>query len=116
MRLSPSTRTVSVASSTPAHKYASRSRRLTLAPLLLEARDCPATNLIANAAVETPNAAQTAPVSWSTSPDSSNLATFSYPTPGLEGSRSVRVDAPVQLTGDAKWQFDDVPVTPGVKY
>ena len=41
---------------------------------------------------------------------------FSYPSTGLDGQRSVRVDMTARSSGDAKWYFDDVPVTPGQAY
>src|SRR5438477_510350 len=90
-------------------------RRVSLRPVLLEARDCPATNLIANASVET-SASGTAPDGWTQDHWGTNTETFSYPTPGLDGQRSIRVDMTARSSGDAKWYFDDVPVTPGQKY
>ena len=81
----------------------------------LEARDVPATtNLIANPSVET--ASGTTPASWATDQWGTNSVAFSYPTTGLDGPRSVRVDVASISSGDAKWVFNDVPVTPGQKY
>ena len=88
----------------------------TLGLELLEARDCPAVNLIANPSVEIPNDILNAPLHWSTSSNSPKGATFTYATSGLEGQRAVRVDASARVTGDAKWYFDDVPVAAGQKY
>jgi peptidoglycan/xylan/chitin deacetylase (PgdA/CDA1 family) len=90
-------------------------RRVTLRPVLLEVRDCPATNLIANASAET-SASGSAPDGWTQDHWGTNTVAFSYPTPGLDGQRALRVDMTAQSSGDAKWYFADVPVTPGQQY
>jgi len=82
----------------------------------LEARECPATNLIPNASVEAGELFNTRPQSWQTQSSGLNVPVFTYTTPGLEGQRAVRVDMVGKVTGDAKWYFDDVPVTAGQKY
>jgi peptidoglycan/xylan/chitin deacetylase (PgdA/CDA1 family) len=92
-----------------------RKKRISLAPLQLEARDCPAANLIANPSVETPSA-DGPPVAWHADHYGSNNGTFTYLTTGLDGQRSLRVDLTAWKSGDAKWYFDDVPVTPGQTY
>jgi len=81
----------------------------------LESRECPA-NLIANPSVETPGTVATLPQGWQTNAYGTNAATFSYPSTGLDGQRSVRVDMTSRSSGDAKWFFNDVPVTAGQKY
>ncbi len=87
-----------------------------LALEFLESRECPTTNLIPNASVETPDFLLTKPLSWSTQSSGLNVPVFTYTTKGLEGQRAVRVDMVGKVTGDAKWYFDDVPVTGGQKY
>jgi peptidoglycan/xylan/chitin deacetylase (PgdA/CDA1 family) len=82
----------------------------------LEDRDCPAVNLIANASVETPSTTASLPAGWHTDHYGTNAETFTYPTTGLDGQRSLRVDMTSRSDGDAKWYFDDVPVMPGAKY
>lgn len=92
-----------------------RQRQVNLAPLQLEARDCPAVNLIANPSVETQSASGP-PVAWQTNHYGTNNGTFTYLTTGLDGQRSLRVDLTSYKSGDAKWYFNDVPVTPGQTY
>ncbi len=82
----------------------------------LESRECPATNLIPNASVETPDSLLTKPLSWSTQSTAAIGPVFTYTTKGLDGQRAVRVDMPGNVTGDAKWYFNDVPVVAGQKY
>src|SRR4051794_3664872 len=57
----------------------------------LETREVPA-NLIANPSVETPGSVASLPQGWQTGQYGKNTATFSYPSTGLDGQRSVRVD------------------------
>lgn len=90
-------------------------RRVRLSAVALEARDCPAVNLIANPSVETA-ASSTTPAGWRPDRWGTNAVTFSYPQFGLDGQRSVRVDMTARSSGDAKWYFDEVPVTPGQTY
>jgi len=87
-----------------------------LALQILESRDCPATNLILNPSVELPDATSTNPLGWNNSSGDLTGATFSYTNSALEGQRSIRIDAAKRVSGDAKWYFDDVPVTAGQKY
>lgn len=96
---------------TPSRPETDRRRDLTLESL--EARECPA-NLIANASVETPNLTLLAPLSWKTTSSTPTAGLFTYPIGGLDGLRSVRVDATGK--GDAAWAFDNVPVAAGQKY
>ena len=86
-----------------------------LALQALEVRDCPAANLVLNPSVEVA-ASALAPLSWAHSSAGEKAATFTYADTGLDGGRSVRIDATRRLSGDAEWYFDDVPVTPGQKY
>ena len=91
-----------------------RRTRTPLGLVALEGRDCPA-NLIANPSVEVP-ADSNAPAGWRPDRWGTNAATFSYLQSGMDGQRSVRVDMTARSSGDAKWYFDDVPVTPGQTY
>jgi peptidoglycan/xylan/chitin deacetylase (PgdA/CDA1 family) len=74
----------------------------------------PAQNLIANPSVET--ASGTTPASWLSSKWGTNAATFTYPTTGHTGSRSVKTQVTSYTDGDAKWYFTPVNVTPGTRY
>lgn len=82
----------------------------------LESREVPAVNLIPNPSVETGELLGTRPQSWQTQSSGLNVPVFTYASPGLDGQRAVRVDMVGKVTGDAKWYFDDVPVTAGQKY
>jgi peptidoglycan/xylan/chitin deacetylase (PgdA/CDA1 family) len=91
-------------------------RRVALNALLLEAREVPATNLIANPSVETAGSVATMPAGWATDNYGKNTPIFSYLSTGLDGQKSVRVEMTARETGDAKWYFTDVPVTAGQTY
>lgn len=76
-----------------------------------------ATNLVANPSVETPDPANaTQPQNWATDQWGTNVATFSYPTTGHTGTRSVKVQISQYSTGDAKWYFQNIAVTPSATY
>lgn len=116
--MNPLRRTLSLLRTTLARTACknSRSKRIRLSPLQLETRECPATNLISNPSVETPGTNASLPLAWHSDHYGNNVETFTYSTTGFDGQRSLRVDMTSQSSGDAKWYFDDVPVTPGQKY
>ncbi len=99
----------------PGRTPSGRRKPARLALQALEVRDCPAANLILNPSVEIA-ASPLVPLNWAQSAPSDRSASFTYANTGLDGGRSVRIDATPRLSGDAKWSFDDVPVTPGQKY
>ncbi len=70
-------------------------------------------NLITNPSAET---GAGLPDVWDTGKWGTNTAVFTYPAPGIDGARAMRVDVSNYTDGDAKWFFADVPVSPGVKY
>ncbi|MFC4045934.1 polysaccharide deacetylase family protein [Dactylosporangium siamense] len=77
----------------------------------------PPVELVANASVEVASATNPGqPDGWATGAWGGNTATFSYPTTGHSGSRSVKVTLANYTDGDAKWYFNPVTVTPGVSY
>lgn len=77
----------------------------------------PATNLILNPSLETPNAADgTKPENWDNGFWGTNNAVFSYPVSGTDGARAARITITSHTDGDAKWFFKDVPVTVGGTY
>ncbi len=77
----------------------------------------PPQNVINNPSVETPSTTSpTLPAGWKTGRWGTNTSTFTYPATGLVGSRAIRVDVTAYASGDAKWYFDDVSVTPGTTY
>lgn len=71
-------------------------------------------NLIANQSVETVSG--TLPQNWVQDKWGTNSATFTYPTTGQSGSRSVQVQLKSYTSGDAKWAFKSVIVTPNTSY
>ncbi len=46
----------------------------------------------------------------------SNNASFTYPVAGVNGQKAAQVKITSYRSGDAKWQFQDVPVNPGEEY
>jgi peptidoglycan/xylan/chitin deacetylase (PgdA/CDA1 family) len=76
-----------------------------------------APNLIANNSVETTNPANSQlPQSWNTGRWGTNTTTFSYLNNGHNSSHSVAVQMTSYSSGDAKWYFNPVSVTPGSTY
>jgi peptidoglycan/xylan/chitin deacetylase (PgdA/CDA1 family) len=71
-------------------------------------------NLVANPSMET---GTTTPTGWLTDKWGTNTATFTYKTnSGYQGTRSVYVNMTQHTSGDAKWYFTPVTVTPGTTY
>lgn len=88
-----------------------------ITPLATPVAHAESTNLIANPSVETPNSSNTAlPQSWLKGGWGTNQATYSYPTSGYNGTRSVQVQLSSYTNGDAKWYFTPVAVQSGVTY
>ncbi|WP_327007722.1 polymorphic toxin-type HINT domain-containing protein [Dactylosporangium sp. NBC_01737] len=75
----------------------------------------PGANLVANPSVEAA-ANATTPTAWQTGAWGTNATTFSYPSTGHGGTRSVKVQTTSYTDGDAKWYFTPVPVTPNATY
>jgi peptidoglycan/xylan/chitin deacetylase (PgdA/CDA1 family) len=72
-------------------------------------------NLIANASVET--AAGTLPSGWTNNKWGTNTVTFEYAqSGGYSSSKSLKLNMTKRTTGDAKWYFTPVAVTPGTDY
>jgi peptidoglycan/xylan/chitin deacetylase (PgdA/CDA1 family) len=78
----------------------------------------PATsNLIPNPSVETIDPANSAkPQSWTTAKTGTNTTAFNYLTTGHSGGRSLRVQMTQRTSGNAKWYFTPINVTPGATY
>lgn len=73
------------------------------------------TNLIVNPGVET--ASGTAPANWWNNSWGSLTAAFAYQSTGAHaGSRSLKTTVSNYKSGDAKWSFANVAVTPGKTY
>lgn len=71
-------------------------------------------NLITNPGFETANGA--APANWLKDNWGTNTPVYTYETTGHTGSRSATVTMSKYSTGDAKWYFAPITVTPGAKY
>lgn len=75
----------------------------------------PSANLIANPSFET-TSTTTTPQAWTSNKWGTNTSTFTYPTTGRTGTRSVKVQVSAYTNGDAKWFATPVTVTPGILY
>lgn len=75
-----------------------------------------ATNLVTNPSVETVGTPTTVPLSWATNKWGTNTAKFEYRTTGYEGTRSVFATVSGFKSGDAKWFFEPVVVSPNTEY
>jgi predicted secreted Zn-dependent protease len=73
------------------------------------------TNLILNPSMETPGTGG-APLNWASNKWGTNTAVFTYPVAGQSGANAAQVTLSAYTSGDAKWYFDDVAVTPGQTY
>jgi peptidoglycan/xylan/chitin deacetylase (PgdA/CDA1 family) len=76
-----------------------------------------AANLVSNPSMETASAANPAlPQDWDQDHWGKNTAAFSYASTGQSGSRSLRIDVSAYTSGDNKWYFKPVAVTPNTAY
>lgn len=72
-------------------------------------------NLILNPSLENTDA-QGNPIGWGKGGYGTNTRVFSYPVTGASDPKAARVSVSNYVSGDAKWYFTDVPVTPGAVY
>lgn len=76
-----------------------------------------ATSLLANGSFELSDSTCASPLRWIKGGWGTNTATLSSPmSGGRTGNRYSRVQISSYSSGDAKWAFDHVPVTPGAPY
>lgn len=88
----------------------------TLPPLLVTPPPLPPpSNLIKNPSLETTGASGD-PLNWFRGGWGTNKRTFTYPVAGADGSKAAKVEITSYTDGDAKWYFEDVPVTGGKTY
>ncbi|TSC69106.1 MAG: hypothetical protein G01um101456_351, partial [Parcubacteria group bacterium Gr01-1014_56] len=76
-----------------------------------------ANNLVLNSTLEIQNGIN--PQGWRAGTWGNHTAVHTYPVTGYNGQKAARVEItsyPANGTGDAKWYFDQVPVTPGTAY
>jgi peptidoglycan/xylan/chitin deacetylase (PgdA/CDA1 family) len=71
-------------------------------------------NLIPNGSLE--SGGTDAPTGWQKNRWLSNNAVFTYPVTGVNGGKAARVTITNYTSGDAKWYFNDVPVSAGKTY
>jgi beta-mannanase len=74
-----------------------------------------AQNLIPNASLETAGT-NGDPDKWFRGGWGVNDRRFSYPVAGFDGSKAARVEMTTRTSGDVKWYFGDLSVTPGESY
>ena len=74
----------------------------------------PGTNVVPNSSVEQSTNSQ--PDSWTTGNWGTNTASFSYSSDAHTGTHSVRTDMTSYTSGDAKWYFNSVNVSPNTSY
>jgi peptidoglycan/xylan/chitin deacetylase (PgdA/CDA1 family) len=72
-----------------------------------------ASQLVANPSMEL---GTTTPTSWSSGVFGVNTSSFTWSTNGHTGSRSLRTDVTALTSGDAKWYFTPVTVSPSTSY
>lgn len=73
-------------------------------------------NLVSNPSLELDTDKNGLPDGWIKDKWGNNNATFTYPVSGNEGQKAAQVKITSYRSGDAKWQFQAVPVIPGEKY
>ena len=74
----------------------------------------PGTNMIANPGAETNT--NNLPTGWTSGGWGTNTTTFTYGSTGHTGSHSLKVQTTAYTSGDAKWFFTPVSITPGITY
>lgn len=74
-------------------------------------------NLISNGDLEIASSSnQNVPAGWNSRRWGTNTTVFQYPVAGVNGSNAARMNVTSYTSGDAKWVFAYVPVTPGTEY
>lgn len=73
-------------------------------------------NLISNPLVQTASSNPSLPLNWYQGNWGTNSATFSYLNSGYNDSNSLEVQMSDYSSGDAKWYFNPIAVTPGDSY
>lgn len=73
-------------------------------------------NLISNPSVENPSSSASIPANWAKGGYGSNTRVLKYPVVGFNSTKAIQVEISNYTTGDAKWFFNEVPITPGKIY
>lgn len=71
-------------------------------------------NLVLNSTLEA--SSWSIPTNWSKGWWGTNISTYTYPTAWYNSTKSARIDVTSYTNWDAKWFFDEVPVTWGKNY
>ena len=115
-------RSASIPNLSPATSQSLAPQSLMLTPLLQTATvqqvaSAPSLgpNLIKNNSVES-SGSTNLPTNWNKGGYGTNNRSFTYPVNGYNSTEAVKVSIGTYTSGDAKWYFDDVPVTPGTTY
>lgn len=74
------------------------------------------TNLVLNPSLETASSSPSMPLSWQKGGTGANTRILSYPVAGYDGVKAARTEITAYTDGDAKWYFNQIPVTPGKTY
>jgi peptidoglycan/xylan/chitin deacetylase (PgdA/CDA1 family) len=72
-------------------------------------------NIVPNPSVETAGTNGN-PQSWARGRWGTNTATYTYPVAGSGSPKAVKVDITSYTSGDAKWWFQEVPISPNQQY
>lgn len=83
---------------------------------MASAANTTSTNLIQNASMQAATVSSSSPDDWNQGNWGTNTATFSYPATGTNGATAATVAISSYTSGDAKWYFNNVPVTAGAVY
>lgn len=75
----------------------------------------PGSNLILNPSIESANPSGN-PENWTADRWGTNTTTMSYQNGGHTGNKSLYINMTAWTSGDAKWMFSPVTITPGVSY
>jgi glucose/arabinose dehydrogenase len=75
----------------------------------------PSSNLITNGSFEATGTGGN-PSNWAQGGWGTNTPVFTYPSVGQDGNKAVKIQVTSYTNGDAKWYFDEVPVTAGATY
>ena len=87
------------------------------APMIQQAVSAPTLgpNLIKNNSLES-SSTNNLPTNWSKGGYGTNDRSLTYPATGYNSTKAVKISIGNYTSGDAKWYFGDVPVTPGTTY
>ncbi len=71
-------------------------------------------NLVPNGSLESADSSGVLPVSWRKGGYGSNTRSLTYPVPGVGGGKAVKTAITSYVSGDAKWFFNPISLSPGL--